>query len=164
MQSQPVVFSYQNWSARYPELAASVNSVQAGMFFMEAQLYCDNTCTSIIDNCPPAFARATFLNQLTAHIAALNAPLANPVNGQVTPSSPLVGRIATATEGSVTVNTDNQFPPGTPQWYQQTKYGAAFWAATTKYRTMRYVPGPRNVPNPWQGGYPFGGFNGFGRK
>src|ERR1017187_352996 len=138
----PVTFSYASWAARYPELSVSVGLPQAQQFFNEAQLYCDNSPCSIIPNCEPTFQRAIFLNMLTAHIAAMNAAL----NGA--PSSPLVGRVSAATEGSVNVSTQMDYPPGSPQWYQQTKYGAAFWAASASFRSMRYVPGPvpRTMP------------------
>jgi hypothetical protein len=139
-----VTFSYADWSARYPELAASVTSQTAQLYFNEAQLYCDNTpCSLITDASQPGGERELLLNMVTAHIAALNAPL----NGQ--PSSPLVGRISGATQGSVSVQTQNDYPPGTVQWYQSTKYGAAFWAATTKYRSMLYVRGPVPIANPF---------------
>lgn len=138
-----VTFSYSDWSARYPELASSVAAPQAQLYFNEAGLYCDNTPTSIISDASPGGERELLLNMMTAHIAALNAPL----NGQA--SSPIVGRISGATEGSVNVQTQNDYPPGTVQWFQQTKYGAAFWAATVKYRSMLYTPGPVPVANPF---------------
>lgn len=139
-----VVFDYSVWSARYPELAASVMQPLAQSYFCEATLYCDNTpCSPISDLCQ----RALLLGMMTAHIAALNAPL----NGEA--SSPLVGRISGATEGSVSVQTQNDYPAGTVQWFQQTKYGAAFWAATAQFRTMHYVPAiVRNMDPYW----PFG--------
>jgi hypothetical protein len=88
--------------------------------------------------------RALLLNMLTAHLAALYAG----VNGQS--PSPLVGRINTATEGSVSVGAAMDGVPGTAAWFLQTKYGASFWQATARYRTMRYVPG-RSWPasGPW---------------
>jgi hypothetical protein len=70
---------------------------------------------------------------VTAHIAALNAP----IGGQ--PSSPLVGRINNATEGTISVQTQMDYPAGSAQWFVQTKYGAAYWAATAGFRTMRYL-------------------------
>jgi Protein of unknown function (DUF4054) len=139
-----VVFDYSAWAARYPELASSVSQSLAQQYFNEAQLYCDNTpCSVIRDLC----IRALLLNMVTAHIAALNAPL----DGQ--PSSPLVGRINSATEGSVSVGTQLDMPPGSAQWYAQTKYGLAFWQATAQFRAMRYVPGPVPPVNPWGLGY-----------
>lgn len=139
-----VTFDYLAWSSRYPELAAWVGAPQAQAYFDEAALYCDNTPCSPI----PIWTRPMILGMATAHIAALNAPLNN------APSSPLVGRISNATEGSVTVATQNDYPPGVAQWWQQTKYGAAWWAATVQYRTMHYSP-PPPVSN---GGVPFGNF------
>jgi hypothetical protein len=114
----------------------------AQTYFDEAALYCDNTPCSIVQDLNE---RTFLLNMVTAHIAALNAPL----NGQ--PSSPLVGRISGATQGSVSVQTDFQVP-GSAAWFAQTKYGAAYWQATTKYRSMLYVRGPVPLANP------FGGF------
>jgi len=125
-----VVFDYEKWITRYPEFSVSVPDAQP--FFDEAQLYCNNTAESPVAQIE---TRAVLLNMLTAHIAALSAG----VNGE--PASPLVGRINSASEGSVSVQTQSDYPPGTVHWYQQTKYGAAFWAATNKYRTMRYVAG-----------------------
>ena len=135
-----VVFNYSTWAIRYPELSASVPQSLAQEYFNEAQLYCDNTPCSII--CDLA-QRATLLNMVTAHIAALNAP----IGGQA--SSPLVGRINSATEGTVSVQTQNDYGSGTVQWFQQTKYGSAFWAATTQFRSMRYVPGCVPITMPW---------------
>lgn len=138
-----VTFSYADWSLRYPELAASVSAPLAQLYFNEASLYCDNTPTSIVRDLP---TRELLLNMLTAHVASLNASL----NGQE--SSTLVGRISNATQGSVSVATQMDLPPGSAQWFAQTKYGAAYWAATARYRTMRYVPGPVPVTEPynWQ--------------
>jgi hypothetical protein len=141
--SLPVVFNYASWAALYPELSASVNSAQAAGYFQQAQLWCDNTEMSVVDNCAPVYERTTLLNLLVSHIAALFAP----INGA--PSSPLVGRISTAGEGSVSVSTEMQYPQGTVQWFNQTKYGAAFWAGSTKYRSMRYVPGSCGARNPY---------------
>jgi hypothetical protein len=70
------------------------------------------------------------------------------LNGQQ--ASPLVGRIDNASEGSVAVATQNDYPPGTPQWFQQTKYGSDYWAASAPFRTMRYrPPHHRRIFNPW---------------
>lgn len=131
-----VVFDYSTWRLRYPELAASVNDALAALYFAEATLYLNNTPTSLVCDLPQ---RAMCLNMLTAHIAALNSAA----------SSPIVGRIASASEGSVSVSTENSYPPGTVQWYQQTKYGAAYWAATARFRTMRYIPSPARPTDPY---------------
>ena len=145
-----VTFDYSTWILRYPEFTSNVSSPLAQLYFNEAAMYCDNSACGLVPNVTPSFQRATFLNMLTAHIAALNAPTVNPQNPtQSTPASPLVGRISNASEGSVSVAVQNDYPPGTVQWYQSTKYGAAYWAASTAYRTMQYVPGCAPIPNPW---------------
>ena len=147
--SNVVTFDYTGWSARYPELAASVNSTLAQLYFNEAQLYCDNTPCGLVPNIAPAYQRQTFLNMLTAHIAALNAPLI--VANTPQPSNPLVGRISNATEGSVSVTVQMDLPAGSAQWYAQTKYGIAYWQASSAFRTMHYVPGGPAWINPWRG-------------
>jgi hypothetical protein len=137
-----VAFDYQRWILRYPEFA-SVSEELAQMYFEDAELYCDNAPKSRIRD---EKMRALLLGMLTAHIASLNAAL----NGRA--SSPLVGRINSASQGSVSAQTQFDVPAGSAQWFAQTKYGAAYWEATAAYRTMLYIPGP--VPNmdpfrPW---------------
>jgi len=143
-----VSFSYATWSTRYPELAKFVQPPQAQMFFTEATMYCDNTANSPITDATVGGKRELILYMLLSHIAALNADMG-------TASSQLVGRIASATQGSVSVSTQNDYPPGSVQWFQTTKYGAAFWAATVQYRLFRYRKGTiRNmdVSNPFNVG------------
>src|SRR5262249_32656248 len=87
--------------------------------------------------------QAVLMNMVTAHIAALNSQS----QGDSDPGAPKdanspVGRIASATEGSVSVSTE--YAPmanGSEAWFLQTRYGAAFWAATAVYRTARYARG-----------------------
>lgn len=136
-----VIFDYQLWILRYPEFASSVSPQLAAIYFEEAEIYCDNTPNSIVSD---EGRRRIYLGQLTAHIAQLNAPL----NGQ--PSQTLVGRISSASQGSVSVSIANDYPPGTVQWFQATKYGAAYWAATSPYRTAKYVPGPVRNMDPFR--------------
>lgn len=145
--SPPVTFDPAAFVARYPEFAA-VSPTLLGAYFEEAALYCSNSTAN------PAFPDGTLptlLNMLTAHIAWLNAPRDADGNPASTgdPASPLVGRINSATEGSVTVQADiGDAAAGSPSqpWYMQTKYGAAYWAATAQYRTAFPVLNPVRVP------------------
>lgn len=125
-----VAFDAAGWAARYPEFS-TVAPATAAAYFTEACLYLDNTPGSVVQD---TTARAVLLNMLVAHIAALNA-----VDANGNPVNPLVGRIASATQGSVNVSTDYA-APGSAAWYSQTKYGAAFWQATNAYRQFRYFP------------------------
>jgi hypothetical protein len=141
-----VTFSYPVWAQRFPELAGSVSGGLANAYFAEAQLFLANTLCSPVQD---VGQRGLLLNLIVAHLAALNSG----VNGQ--PSSPLVGRIASATEGSVSVSTDLQTPAGAAYW-AQTKYGLQFWQSTAALRTFRYAPRPV-FPGPGYGyGFPGG--------
>lgn len=145
----PVTFDYALFTARYPEFAALTPEL-LGAYFDEANLYCQNS------TCNPAFPDGTLrtlLFMVTAHIAWLNAPRGADgvpaMNGQ--PASPIVGRINSASEGSVSVGADmGDANAGSPSqaWWMQTKYGAAYWAATAQYRTARYMAQPTIVPGP----------------
>lgn len=139
MSSGIVTFDYSAWILRYPEFA-TVSSALAQQYFNEATMYCDNTTCSPVQD---VTARAVLLNMMTAHISALNAPS----NGQA--ASPLVGRIASAGEGSVNVSVELEGQIHGRAWFAQTKYGLAFWQATAQYRTAHYVPGKRRVTDPW---------------
>lgn len=138
-------FSFIAFAARYREFA-TLDTTLAESYFAEASLYHANDGTGPVRD--PA-QQALLMNMVTAHIAALNA-----LDDDSDPKSPLVGRISNASEGSVSVAVQNDYPPGTAQWWQQSKYGSSYWAATAGYRTMRYRPGPRR----YFGSTPFGRF------
>jgi hypothetical protein len=136
---------------RYPDLAEYVGPDVGGDYFALAELYCDNTsggggvvtidgmvysgrwCGSVVTDIP---TRQRLLGLMTAHIARL----LSSVGGS--PASTLVGRISSAGEGSVNVATEFPLNPESA-WFNQTKEGAMFWAATARYRMARYYPGPR---------------------
>lgn len=126
-----VVFDPAAFIVRYPEFA-SVSTTLLQAYFDEATIYLANTDDSRVQQIEQ---RAVLLNMLVAHIAQLN------VGSTTQPVSPLVGRVNAATEGSVSVGTDMGVVPFTAAWFLQTKYGASFWQATARYRTMQYVPG-----------------------
>jgi hypothetical protein len=134
-----VAFNYDQWVARYPEFAGSVNSTQAGELFAEATIYHRNDGGGPVRN---AAAQTVFLNMMVAHLAQLYfGTSANPAS-----ANDPVGRVTTAGQGSVSAGFDTGVPPGTAAWFDQTKYGFAYWRATAIFRTMRYIPGhPRPV-------------------
>jgi len=123
-----VTFVTADFIIRYPEFT----TIQAALpsYFGEATLYLDNSVNSRVVNVE---TRLPLLWMLTAHIAALNGG----VNGQA--ATPLVGRISTASEGSVSVAAEMPGADASSAWFMQTKYGAAYWQATTRFRRMRYV-------------------------
>ncbi|MDR3534021.1 MAG: DUF4054 domain-containing protein [Rhodopila sp.] len=143
-----VAFDYAFWQAQYPQLAASVPPAQALGFWAQAGLYLDNTGCSPIVDATPYGKRAIILYMITSHIAALFAT----INGNA--PSPLVGRINSASEGSVSVQTDVGDLPGSAQWFAQTPYGFAAWQAMAPYRTALYIAPPQQ-PLGWLSYPPF---------
>jgi len=126
-----VTFDPTAFVARYPEFS-TVNAGVLGAYFSEATMYLDNTDASRVSD---VGQRAVLLNMLTAHVAALNG---SGVSGNG--AQGMVGRINSASEGSVSVSAEYAAPAnGTQAYFQQTQYGAAFWAATGRYRMMQYV-------------------------
>lgn len=150
--TSPVVFNFQVWATRYPEFSQTVTDPNlAELYFLEAQLYLDNGQCAVI----PTAVRTLLLNMLVSHIAALNVG----TNGSA--ASALVGRISSATQGSVSVAADMGTPgpsSGSAAFLQQTKYGAAFLQACAAYRLGgRYSPGAQPYFGYRRGG---GGQNG----
>ncbi len=153
-----VSFNYASWVASFPELAY-ISQPTAQGYWTLANLFVDNTpqppapaasqlpfvwaCSPfwnagpIITDTTPGGVLDTLLNLATAHIAALLSPASNGAA-----ASSLVGRINSATTGSVTVSAEMRSPAGTEAWWVQTKYGAMFWEAVAQYISFQYVPGP----------------------
>lgn len=132
-----VIFDQGAFAARYPEFVA-IPSTTLQLYFNEATIYLNNTDSSPVTDGSPGGMRAMLLNMLTAHIAALNSG----VNGNAAPNT--VGRVDSATQGSVSAHIEFQVP-GTAAWFAQTKYGAAYWQATASYRSMHYISGSSKV-------------------
>lgn len=125
-----VTFVAADFKVIYPEFT-SVADVLLQSYFDRATLYLANTDNSMVSDISQ---RTMLLYLLVAHIASLRKSC-----GQG-----LVGRVSSATEGSVSVSAD--YPTQTnalAAWLTQTQYGAEFWAATAKYRTFGYVPSRR---------------------
>lgn len=136
------VFDYAAWGLRYPELKGAVGPDLAASYFAEAGLYLDNTdCSPVAD----VTVRGLLLNMLVSHIAVLSGALE--ADGK---PSGMVGRVSSATEGSVSVSFDTGLAPGTAAWFQQTSYGLSFWQATKPYRMARYVPAQPYLTDPWR--------------
>lgn len=147
----PVTFVYNDWAEQYPEFKNLPEPMAMG-YFMRASFLCGNEGCNPLNGVTGMLSAALYL--LTSHIAWLNAPRdanGNPTGGGGTPASPIVGRINTASEGSVSVGADmGDATAGSPSqpWYMQTRYGAEYWAMTAGVRTARYVAQPTIVPGP----------------
>ena len=147
--SDPVTFSFSEWTTMFPEFAAT-NPTTAQTWFDRASFLCGNQTTNPLYCVTNMLKNAIYL--LTAHIAWLNAPRdatgVPAASGQ--PAPPIVGRINSASEGSVSLGADmGNADSGSPSqaWYMQTKYGAEYWAVTACVRTANYVPNAAYVSN-----------------
>jgi hypothetical protein len=130
-----VVFSYSAWNALFPEFSTTVSEAQATVLF-------DIVASTLQrnDGGGPISKPTTQLNLMNYAVAHL-AFLYNGTNTQ--PAAQVVGRINSATEGSVSVQTDYGANVSQAQaFWITTKYGAFWWQATNQYRRMRYIPGP----------------------
>ena len=141
-----VAFVYATWVQMYPEMAG-VSQTAATLYFTQACQMCDNTPASLITDASATGLRAVCLYALTAHFAAL----AGQGNGGAGGSGRggLVGRISSASEGSVSVSTEMAGATASSAWYQQTQYGSIYWSLTAQFRTMRYIPGPSRNMEPY---------------
>jgi len=126
-----VAFNATTFKARYPAFTG-VDDGLLELYFAEATLHLNNTNASIVLDIP---VRTMLLYMLTAHIAFLAARDAG-----------MVGRVNTATEGSVSVGSEFAPLQGSQAWFAQSQYGAAFWQATLRFRTFMYVAPSGQVP------------------
>ena len=146
-----VVFDPNWFIAVYPEFT-NVPSATLSTYFTLATTLCDNTACSPIQDASPPGVRAVALNCLVAHFAALAGLGTNNSERQG-----LVGRISNASQGSVSVAVDMPSSPDAA-WYNQTQYGATFWATTARYRMGRYVPYCGRRASAAYPGFPYPGF------
>lgn len=146
MTTPPVTFSFQTWIATFPEFS----TLNANM----GQGYFNRATATILANATsnPLFGDGNLpylIYLATSHVAWLNCPKdasGNPsATGQA--ASPLVGRISSASEGSVSVQTEwpASDPSAQEKYLMQTKYGAELWAALAPYRTAQYAARPTVV-------------------
>lgn len=129
-----VIFDAALFVQRYPQFAA-VSPALLGMFFDEATLQLNNSPSSIVRDLGE---RTILLNLITAHIVTLS--------GVTTPggagsTATQVGRVSSASEGSVSASLDMGPTSARSAYWMQTQFGAQYWQLTAKYRTMRYVRG-----------------------
>jgi Protein of unknown function (DUF4054) len=161
MTTPPVTFNFATWTASFPEFSA-LSSAQGQAYFNDACLICANSATNPI-NCDGNLP--ALLYWLTSHFAWLKCPKDGNGNPAATGTiaSQLVGRISSAQEGSVNVQTEWTGGDGEAleAFLIQTKYGATYWAATAQYRTARYLARPTRVAGP--GFLLGGGFGWWGR-
>lgn len=123
--------------AEFRELYPSINATDAQLngYFLIAETFLDNTKCSVVRDLDQ---RKTMLYLLVAHIAM--------ITGMAESGKPIVGRIGSATEGTVSVSLDYGTMGNNERWYLQTPWGAMYWQLTKKYRSMLYRLGIAPMP------------------
>ena len=137
-----VVFDPNKFLNRYPEMHSNINQMSFTWFaeaenkhailqgwFEQAEILVNNTECSVVKNLSE---RENLRFLLVRHFAALH---------DRTIQGGLVGRISSASEGSVSVSAEMPSNTASAAWYNQTPFGASYWQLTAKYRRVCYVPG-----------------------
>ena len=133
-----VVFDADTFRSMYPEFS-NVADATLPYIFQQAELYLDNTEYLLVID---PDKRATLLYILMAHLLYMRfgTSTMNP-GGAAGNGSGIVGRVSSATEGSVSVSSDMGNMEFRNAWYTQSPYGLDFWQATKVYRMATYFPG-----------------------
>lgn len=138
----PVVFDYAKFIGAYPEFVA-VNEPQLENYFDIADSYFQNNTSNLaFRNGVPHMTKLMYM--VTAHLTQLLAArdaTGRPSSSGTQPAPGIVGRINSASEGSVSVGAELKGSESPSEaFFTQTTYGFLFWQATAQYRTFRYVP------------------------
>lgn len=128
-----VVFDPVEFRELYPTIQATDEQLE--MYFEMAETFLDNTKCSVVKDLG---ARKRLLYLLVAHIATLT--------GQAEKGNNVVGRLSSATEGTVSIGLDYGTMGNNERWYLQTPWGAMYWQLTKKYRSAVYRLGLRPMP------------------
>lgn len=122
--------------AIYPEFS-NVSDTVLGFMFSEAGLYLNNTNYSKISD---VTVREQLLYMLVAHLCYIRLGTASGQGG-----TGLVGRVSSASEGSVSVGTELGGLNDSATWFAQSPYGLMYWQATAGFRLgSAYYPGSKS--------------------
>lgn len=135
-----VVFDPAAFKAAFPQFQDVPDATLSALFAMIGFTYIDNTDESIVVNVDQ---RGAMMNFLLAHMLVLFGWV--DTNGVVVPGAGAVGRVSSATEGTVSTSLEYKVPASAAEaWYNQTPYGAAYWVMTAPFRSFHYVAAGRS--------------------
>lgn len=127
-----VVFDITKFRAMFPEFS-NVADELLPFLFEQATDYLNNSDFSLVDD---VIKRERLLYLLMAHLAYMRY---GDVKGNG--GSGMVGRLSSASEGSVSVSSEAGVVEFRYMWYTQSPYGMDYWQATKVYRMANYYPG-----------------------
>lgn len=131
-----VTLNIASFRATYPEFSNVTDAILPFLFDQSTD-YLNNTDYSLVDD---VLKRERLLYMLMAHLAYVRYG-----DNRKRGGSGMVGRIASATEGSVSASFDLAPIEFRYAWYTQSPYGMDFWQATKVYRMANYYPGDNYV-------------------
>lgn len=135
-------FNYEIWQAQFRKFT-TVSQVQAQGYWNEACLLHNNTGNGPVND---PVMQQTLLNLIVAHIAFLD------VGHDGNPSAAsqgLVGRVSSASQGSVSLSTDMPGIGENEAFWAQSEYGIRYHRAMLPFRTFRYRPHRSSHALPW---------------
>ena len=127
-----VAFDIDKFRAIYPEFS-NVADAALPFVFQQAEFYLDNTEYSLVIN---PDQREFLLYMLMAHICYMRYG-----NNKGNGGTGIVGRLSSASEGSVSIGSSLDGGNFASAWYTQSPYGFDYWQATKVYRLGTYFTG-----------------------
>lgn len=134
MTDNVVVFDPTKFRELYPEFS-EFSDAQLQNFFYQAELLFNNTERSCIKDLK---RREALLFMIVAHLAQLKS--------QINSGNTAVGRMSSASEGSVSISLDYGSVSNSERWWLQTPYGAQYWQFTAQYRTGVIISLHQSMP------------------
>lgn len=135
-----VVFDPAAFKVAFPEFELVPDARLTLLFNMIGFTLLDNTDASIVVNVDQ---RSSMLNLLLAHMLTLYGYVTE--TGTVVPGTGAVGRVSSATEGTVSTSLEYRVPASAGEaWYNQTPWGAMYWVMTAQFRSFHYVAAGRS--------------------
>src|ERR1700744_3796554 len=108
-----VTYSYSGFQAQFPTLANVPSGTVQTYWNMAGGFHANDGQGPV---CDPV-QQALLMNFMAAHLLVIFGAVTLAADG-VTINYGVVGRVSNASEGSVSVTTENDYPPGSAQWYQ----------------------------------------------
>lgn len=134
-----VIFDPAQFKLAFPEFAG-VPDLRLTMTFTAATAILDNTDASPVTD---AAQREAMFYYLIGHLLTLFGY--TDTAGTAVPGAGVVGRLSSASEGSVSSSFEMNVPANAnAAWWNQTQYGATYWMLTLPYRTVQYVASGRS--------------------
>ncbi|WP_440863085.1 DUF4054 domain-containing protein [Symbiopectobacterium purcellii] len=127
-----VVLDISKFRDMFPEFS-NVTEAQLPFLFDQATDHLNNSEYSLVED---PVKRERLLYLLMGHLAYVRYGDDNGNGG-----SGMVGRLSSASEGSVSVSSDAGQIEFRYMWYTQSPYGMDYWQATKVYRMANYYPG-----------------------